>query len=246
MMLDTYSRETLARRTYTIARTRKERILLVEDNPEMASLVEAWLKKEQYEVTAVKSGEDALQELSLNQYDLIIMDWLLPGTNGVDACKTYREKGGKCPALMLTTQAHADDVEQGLDAGCDDYLKKPFDLRELSARIRALLRRPIEFNGYQLRAGDLVLETNTHRVYRGGKEVHLLPREFALLRFFMINRGKVFSPESLLDNVWASDSSASPDSIRTYVKRVRRKIDVEGSPSMIHNVHGVGYKFACD
>src|SRR5262249_54996263 len=144
-----YSAQPANRRFYLVPKTRKERILLVEDNPDMVSLIEAWLTRENYQVVTVTSSEEALVELNKQHYDLILLDWLLPGATGLDACKAYREKGGKCPTLMLTTLTHADDVEAGLDAGCDDYLRKPFDLRELSARVRALLRRPVEFNSYQ-------------------------------------------------------------------------------------------------
>ncbi|HEY9787289.1 MAG TPA: response regulator transcription factor [Candidatus Obscuribacterales bacterium] len=233
----------MAARTYRIAGTRQAHILLVEDSEEMASLISAWLHREGYEVTTCATGEEALDHLKARSFDLVIFDWMLPGKSGLEVCKSYRESGGKCPSLMLTTLTHVDDVEVGLDSGCDDYLRKPFELKELCARIRALLRRPAEFQAYDMKAGDITLETKTHKVFRCGQEVHLLPKEFALLRFFMLHPDQVFSPECLLDNIWPSDSSASPDSIRTYVKRLRKKIDAPGEPSVIANVHGVGYKF---
>lgn len=231
------------RRTFTIANTRKERILLVEDDQEVAALVDAWLKRENFEVVYVDSAEAALELLQSEKFDAIIMDWILPSQNGIDACKVYRQQGGTTPTLMLTTLTHADDVEASLDAGCDDYLRKPFELRELSARLRALLRRPQEFNTFELKAREITLETKGHKVFKNGEEVSLLPKEFALLRFLMLNKGIVFSPEELLDNVWASDAMTSPASIRLYVMRLRKKIDVVGKPSLISNIHGVGYRF---
>jgi DNA-binding response OmpR family regulator len=131
---------------------------------------------------------------------------------------------------------------EGLDAGADDYLGKPFELSELSARLRALLRRPAQYGGKILTVRSIVLETDTYRVTVDGKEVTLLPKEFALLEFLMRHPNQVFSSEALIDRVWPSDSEASPDTVRTYVNRLRKKLDVEGQSSAIRTIHGIGYK----
>lgn len=221
---------------------RMAKILLVEDEPDFSELISGWLKNDHYLIESVENGEDAMDRLRFYKYDLVILDWMLPGISGVDVCKRYRSSGGTTPILMLTAKRHVDEKEAGLDAGADDYLTKPFELKELSARIRALLRRPSAFSGNVLKVGNLVLESNSFKVTRDGEDVQLLPKEFALLEFLMRHPNQVFSAEAILDRVWSSDSEASPETIRTYIKRLRKKLDVEGTPSLLSTVHGVGYK----
>lgn len=218
------------------------KILLVEDEPDFSELIAGWLKNDHYLIESVENGEDAMDRLRFYKYDLVILDWMLPGISGVDVCKRYRSSGGTTPILMLTAKRHVDEKEAGLDAGADDYLTKPFELKELSARIRALLRRPSAFSGNVLKVGNLVLESNSFKVTRDGEDIQLLPKEFALLEFLMRHPNQVFSAEAILDRVWSSDSEASPETIRTYIKRLRKKLDVEGTPSLLCTVHGVGYK----
>jgi len=218
------------------------KILLVEDEPDFLMLISEWLKNEKHLVEAVENGEDALDRLRFYKYDCVILDWMLPALSGIEVCKMYRSTGGTTPILLLTAKKHVDEKEQGLDAGADDYLTKPFEMKELSARIRALLRRPQAFSGSILHVGNLMLEPNSFRVTRNGEDVALLPKEFALLEFLMRHPNQVFSAEALLDRVWSSDSEASPETIRTYIKRLRKKIDVDGQPSVLSTVHGVGYK----
>ncbi len=218
------------------------KILLVEDEPDIADLIIAWLKNEHHTIEYAPNGEDATSLLTIYQFDVIIMDWMLPGVSGVEVCSTFRSRGGTTPILMLTAKKHVDEKSAGLDAGADDYLTKPFELKELSARIRALLRRPTTFSGTVLKVGPLVMDTATYKVSRVNEEISLLPKEFALLEFFMRHPNQVFSAEALLDRVWTSDSEASPETIRTYIKRLRKKIDEEGKPSLLNTVHGVGYK----
>jgi DNA-binding response OmpR family regulator len=218
------------------------KILLVEDEPDFSILITEWLKNEKYVVEAVENGEDALDRLKFYKYDCVILDWMLPALSGIEVCKNFRSGGGTTPILLLTAKKHVDEKEQGLDAGADDYLTKPFEMKELSARIRALLRRPQAFSGSVLQVGNLALEPNTFKVTRSGEEVALLPKEFALLEFLMRHPNQVFSADALLDRVWSSDSEASPETIRTYIKRLRKKIDLDGQPSILSTVHGVGYK----
>ncbi len=218
------------------------KILVVEDEPDFSMLIGEWLKNEHHVVEVVETGEDALDRLKFYKYDIVILDWMLPGISGLDVCKKYRELGGTTPILLLTAKKHVDEKEAGLDAGADDYLTKPFEMKELSARIRALMRRPVALTGSVLQVGELSLEPTTFKVSRSGKEINLLPKEFALLEFLMRHPNQVFSAEALLDRVWSSDSESSPETIRTYIKRLRKKIDQQGQPSMLSTVHGVGYK----
>jgi len=218
------------------------KILLVEDEPDFSILIGEWLRNEHHIVEVVETGEEGIDRLKFYQYDIVILDWMLPGVSGLDVCKSYRQGGGKTPILLLTAKKHVDEKEQGLDAGADDYLTKPFEMKELSARIRALLRRPSAFSGSVLQVGSLNLNPTTFKLTRIGEEIALLPKEFALLEFMMRHPNQVFSAEALLDRVWSSDSEASPETIRTYIKRLRKKIDVPGQPSILSTVHGVGYK----
>jgi DNA-binding response OmpR family regulator len=218
------------------------KILLVEDEKDLSDPVRLFLESQDHLVDVINDGHDAIEKLKYYTYDVIILDWVLPGMFGVEVCRLFRQNGGTTPILMLTAKSNTQEKIKALDAGADDYLTKPFDLDEVSARIRALLRRPIALSANVLKARNLVVEPNTYRVIRDNEEVQLLPKEFALLAFFMRHPNQVFSPEALLDRVWASDSDASPETIRTYIKRLRQKIDVEGQPSIINTIHGVGYK----
>jgi DNA-binding response OmpR family regulator len=219
------------------------KILIVEDEPDLAEPVRAYLTHEHHLVEVVADGNEAVERLRFYKYDLIIMDWMLPGMHGVDVCKHFRAGGGTTPILMLTSRKQVNDKITGLDSGADDYLTKPFDVQEIAARVRALLRRPSAVTSNVLTARNLVLETSTFRVTRDGEEISLLPKEFALLEFFMRHPNQVFSAEALLDRVWSSESEASPETIRTYIKRLRQKIDIKGEKnSIISTVHGVGYK----
>ncbi|HEY9777017.1 MAG TPA: response regulator transcription factor [Planktothrix sp.] len=219
------------------------KILIVEDDKSLSGTVEKWLTFEHHLVEVVDNGEQALENLKFYKYDMVVLDINLPKVSGMDVCKQFRAGGGATPILMLTGRDAIDDKEKGLDAGADDYLTKPFHLKELSARVRALLRRPTNITGDVLKSGGLSLETATYKVLRDGEQVQLSQQEFALLEFLMRNANQVFSPEALLDRVWKSSSDVSPAAIRTHVKMLRKKIDKDGEPSFIRNIHGVGYRF---
>src|SRR4030095_15121453 len=201
------------------------KILLVEDDVQLSRTVKGWLSLEHHSVETVQSGQDALDMLAVYQYDLIVLDWQLPGLSGLELCKEFRSQGGLTPILMLTGKSAIAEKEAGLDAGSDDYLTKPFHMKELSARVRALLRRASGMTSNVLSAGKLVLDPSLYRVTVNGEEIHLQKREFALLEFLMRNPNKVFSAEALLERVWASETDATPFAIRTCMMRLRRKIE---------------------
>ncbi len=217
------------------------KILIVEDNSELMDNVRDWLTQEQYVVDCCTDGVEALAYLGTYEYDAIVLDWTLPKMSGIEVCKQYRSQGGSTPIIMLTGRRTLDDKEIGLDAGADDYLTKPFEVRELSARIRALLRRAPKVAGDVLKAGNLALDKETHKVTKNGQEVHLMPKEFAILELMMTYPSKIFSAESLIERVWSSSSDASPEIVRKYINRLRAQVDTEGAPSVIRTVHGVGY-----
>lgn len=216
--------------------------MLVEDDKVLANNVTQWLEFEHYVVEGVTDGEDALDRLRYYNYDVVILDWGIPKLAGIEVLRSYRAGGGTTPVLMLTGKDTIVDKELGLDSGADDYLTKPFHVKELSARIRALLRRPQPMTGNSLTFNDLELDTLNHTVKKGNKDIRLLPKEFSLLEFFIRHPNQVFSAENIIDRVWNADSEVSPESVRTYVTRLRSKIDVKGQDSIIETVHGVGYK----
>jgi DNA-binding response OmpR family regulator len=218
------------------------KLLVVEDDAELCGMIEDWLTHEHYQVEATGNGRDALEKLTFYEFDLILLDWELPETSGLEICTVFRQRGGTTPILMLTGKKTIDDKELGLNSGADDYLTKPFHMKELSARVRAILRRSSNQLSNVLKAGDLSLDPISFRVMRGADEIQLQKREFALLEFFMRNQSRVFSPDALLERVWASESDATAEAIRTCLKRLRQKIDEPGKDSVIKTVHGVGYK----
>lgn len=219
------------------------KILVVDDDQTLATSVRDWLQAERHEVEVVHDGTEALRYLRDLPFDVVVLDWNMPGIEGIDVCKRYRAGGGNAAILMLTGMNQTRDKITGLDAGADDYLTKPFDIEELASRVSALLRRSRQFAGSTLVAGDIQLDTVSHRVTKGGAEVPLKPIEFALLEYLMRHPNEVISPEALLKNVWPNDVDASLDAVYTCVTRLRKKINDEGRNGLIRNVHGVGYQF---
>lgn len=219
------------------------KVLVVEDDPELTDVVIDCLKAQNFLVDHVGNGREALDRLKFFQYDLIVLDWQLPGMDGIEVCSQFRSRGGATPILMLTGKRTVDDKEAGFEAGADDYLTKPFQARELVARLRALLRRPQGVVAKTLKARDLELDATTHKVTKDGLEINLLPKEFALLEFLMRHPSQVFNGEALIDRVWSTDGETTSAAVRINVNRLRNKIDTEGQPSFISTVHGVGYRF---
>jgi DNA-binding response OmpR family regulator len=222
------------------------KILFVEDDRGLAEMVLEWLACERHSIEHLTDGQTGLDYLQYGKYDIAILDWTLPGKTGLDICKEHRSKGGKTPVLMLTAKGTENDKELGLDSGADDYLTKPFSVKELSARIRALLRRPPNTLSNIIAVKDLKLDSVKHCLTRNGNEIQLLPKEFSLLEFFMRHPDEIFSSEALLDRIWHSDSEVTPDAVRTCLKRLRRKIDGElnESISYIQTVPKLGYKMS--
>ncbi len=210
----------------------------------MQDAISSLLHSQNHICDSAKNGSEANAYLKLYDYDLIILDWNLPGLTGVELLRNYRAGNGSTPVLMLTAHTDVADKETGLDSGADDYLTKPFHPKELSARVRSLLRRPRTLSSAVLKTSGLELDPVANSVSFDGKEIKLLPKEFNLLEFLMRHPNQTFSSEALAVRVWSAEQQITPDSVRTYIKRLRRKL-AESSPqgeSIIQNVYGVGYK----
>jgi len=219
------------------------KVLIVEDEKDLAALIAQWLfKKDRHLVEILHNGDEALIQMHASKFDVILLDIMLPGKSGIDVCKQYRATGGQTPIMMLTAKAHVNDKELALDAGADDYLTKPFELKELAARVRALLRRGDSKLSNVIHLRDITIHTQEHKITKNGKNVHLLPKEFRLLEFLARHPNRVFSAEQLLSSVWESDTQAHVDTVRGHITRLRRKLDTDGSPSIISTVYGLGYK----
>lgn len=219
------------------------KILLVEDEKDLAQQLKDWFQREQHTIDVVYTGQDALNYLKVSKYDLVILDWMLPLVSGLEVLQNMRSRNNRTPVIMLTAKDSEDEKEKGLDSGADDYVTKPFSLRELSARTRAALRRSSQAAKTVLTAGDVELDPVSRTVSKANVELHLEPKEFNLLEFFMRHPQQVFSADALIDRVWPSDTLVSTDAIRTYIKILRKKLDNEKA---IQNVRGVGYKFEPD
>ena len=215
------------------------KILFIEDDRGFSKMVKDWLEDEQYVVDCAYDAENAVELLKNYTFDLILLDWSLPEGDGVEICKGFRKQGGLTPILIITGKQRIEDKEAGLDAGADDYLSKPIHLKELSARIRALLRRPRKMADEIIEADDLKLNTRTREVSVSREKIELLPKEYAVLEFLMKNPNQVFSAEDLLDRVWKYDSETAPEVVRTNIMRLRKKIGIKSKDCAIKTVYGV-------
>lgn len=217
------------------------KVLIVEDDIPVAETVEECLKLEHHLVEKLHTGEDAVECLKAFEYDLIVLDWKLPGVSGTQVCEQFRSHGGKTPILMLTVNDEVSQKATGLDAGADDYLTKPFHPKELIARVRALLRRPPDSSIEKvLKIGKIVVDPITHRVTKNGEEVLLQPMEFALLEFLFRHPNQAFTTEALLERVWW-DCDSDVDAIYTSIKRLRQKLEIPGEQPLIKTIRGTGY-----
>lgn len=220
------------------------KILLVEDDSNLAQSIMIWLKAQQHVVEHVVSGRDALELILNASYEVVILDWDIPGIDGLEVCQRLRAADCKVPILMLTGKDTVDCKVTGLDAGVDDYLAKPFSLKELSSRLRAVTRRSGGNPSNLLKVQDISLDAEGHRVTRAGEEIKLMPREFAVLEFLMSNKNQVFSTDTLLQRLWHTESEVTPDAVRACIKRLRKKIDGDCGEenSIIETVPKVGYR----
>ena len=223
------------------------RLLLVEDDHKIAGYVKRGLEEEGYAVDAAYDGRDGLDWALAAPYDLFILDVMLPGLDGFSLCRELRRQGIHAPVLMLTARDAVDDRVDGLDAGADDYLVKPFAFRELLARLRALLRRAADApKRTVLQAGDLTLDTRTQRVQRGERTIELTAKEFAVLECMMRDPGRVLSRTVIADHVWSYDAYNQSNVIDVYIRNLRRKIDDGSERKLIETVRGVGYRVTVD
>jgi two-component system copper resistance phosphate regulon response regulator CusR len=217
------------------------RILLVEDDAAVARVVAKGLREQAYAVDVVRDGEGAVYLASVNEYDLVILDVMLPLKDGHSVCREIRTGGARMPILMLTARGSIDDRVAGLDSGADDYLTKPFDFKELLARLRALLRRAAVFRPAVIELGDLSINTASHAVKRGGRLVSLTAKEYALLEFLSLNAGRVVGREQIGQHVWDENFDPLSNVIDVYIKRLRNKLETSSGRRLIHTRRGEGY-----
>jgi heavy metal response regulator len=217
------------------------RILLVEDEPRMANVIAKGLREQSYAVDVAEDGDSGLYQASLNDYDLIVLDVLLPQRDGYEVCRELRVRGDATPVLMLTARASVDDRITGFDAGADDYLTKPFSFRELLARIRALLRRDSQLRPDVVEVEDLVLDSASHRVARANKEVQLTAKEYALLEYLARRTGELVSRTEIAAHVWDDSFDPFSNTIEVYMNRLRKKIDGDHPIKLLHTRRGEGY-----
>lgn len=219
------------------------KVLIAEDDKRLGNLVQQMLRQQNMDVDWVCSGDEALASTLKEQYDVIVLDWMMPGKSGLHVCHELRGSQYQGGILMLTAKDTVDDLVVGLEAGADDYLVKPFEFRELLARIRSVTRRSVvAFKEEIVRAADLELNRAAKTVTRGGQEIQLTGREFQLLDVLMQNYGRVLPREMLLDRIWGLESEVSPNNLDAFVRLLRKKIEQSGDSNLIHNIRGVGYK----
>jgi DNA-binding response OmpR family regulator len=215
-------------------------VLVVEDDADIASVLRRSLDKEGYDVRVAGDGEGALEEAGVFEPDAVVLDLGLPRLDGVEVCRRLRDDGD-VPILILTARDAVESRVEGLDSGADDYLVKPFERQELLARLRALLRRRPPRGMAPLRVGDLMLNPDTHEVSRGERAIDLTQREFELLEYLMRNERLVISRQKLLDEVWGYDPFSITNTIEVFVSNLRRKLEADGEPRLLHTVRGAGY-----
>ena len=223
------------------------RILIVDDEAELTNPLTRLLTREGYRVDAAFDGTTGSELIQKGNYDLFILDWMLPGKTGLEICQQLRKQGITTPVLFLTAKDTLDDRVEGLDAGADDYLVKPFELRELLARVRALLRRAgveeYTTNNKRTVVEDLELDSQNQIAYRQGRVIELSEKESQLLQYLMENPGLLLTHAQIMQNLWEEDEQPSSNVIAALVRLLRRKIEVKGETQLIHSVYGKGYRF---
>ncbi len=217
------------------------RILVVEDDKRIAGFIQKGLKEEQHAVDVVHNGEDGEFWGGVNEYDLIILDIMLPKKNGIEVCRGLRDKKINTPIIMLTARDTVDDKVKGLDAGADDYLVKPFSFEELLARARALLRRTQSYKTQTLKVADLEVDPVTRKVSRAGKEITLSGKEYALLEYLLRNKGIVISETKIVEHVWDMNYDPMTNVVNVYIHHLRKKIDSGFDQKLLHTIRNSGY-----
>jgi len=217
------------------------KILVVEDEKGMAQVLRRGLEEDNHAVSLAHDGLTALSLAEGNMFDLVLLDVMLPGIDGIQVARRFRELRQDIPILMLTARDSVPDIVKGLDSGADDYVTKPFSFAVLLARIRALERRVAEPRTHTLRVCDLALEITQRRVFRGTREIHLTPTEFRLLEFLMRHEGRVASRSAILDAVWGPSENIEENTLDAFVRLLRRKVDESEPTKLIHTVRGFGY-----
>jgi heavy metal response regulator len=220
------------------------RVLLVEDDARIARFVSQGLREQSYAVDITADGEDALYKASVNDYDAVILDVMLPGRDGFEVCRKLRSTGSNVPVIMLTARDAIQDRITGLDSGADDYLTKPFEVSELLARLRALLRRGHVVRPATINIADLVIDTRAHLVKRGTLSIELTAKEYALLEYLARERGRVLGRAEIAEHVWDENYDPFSNLIDVNINRLRRKIDSGFTPPLIHTRRGEGYMLA--
>src|SRR5579872_2660510 len=218
------------------------RILVIEDNHRLSSSLQMNLAHEGYSVDVAYDGQEGQDLAELTPYDVIILDILLPKKDGLEVCRDLRLRRVQTPILLLTARDSVDDRVRGLDCGADDYLVKPFAMRELLARLRALLRRQQPYKTGRLEMADLMVDPVTHSVEREGQLIELTPKEFALLEYFMYHPNQVITREMIEQHIWNYDFECESNVIDVYVRRLRRKIDTPFAVKLLTTVRGIGYR----
>jgi two-component system, OmpR family, manganese sensing response regulator len=223
------------------------RILLVDDEAELTDPLSQVLSREGYEVDVADNGMTGMELALKKEYDLFILDWMLPYKSGVEICQDLRSRGKVTPVLFLTAKDTVDDRVVGLDAGADDYLVKPFQLRELLARVRALLRRSPTFESTatttRIKVADLELDSENQLAYRNGRIVNLSEKEIQLLTFFMQHSGQLLTHEQIYQYLWTEQEQPNSNVLAALIRLLRRKIEADGETPLIHTVYGKGYRF---
>lgn len=217
------------------------KILIIEDEKKVASFIKRGLEDENYQVTLCYDGADGLKRAVGGDFDLIILDCMLPKKDGVSVVRELRDAGNQVPVLMLTAKAETTDVVSGLDAGADDYLVKPFAFAELQARVRALVRRSEQDRGAEIRFSDLRLDPVNHKVWRGKTEISLTAKEYNLLAYMVRNAGNVLTRANIADNCWEYPFETFTNIIDVYINYLRKKVDGKFTNKLIHTVRGQGY-----
>ena len=217
------------------------KILLAEDEVDLNNVVTRYLKKNGYSVDSVLDGEEALDYLEYSEYDLVILDIMMPKVDGFEVIKKLRDKRNHTSVLMLTARDSADDKVKGLDLGADDYIVKPFDFNELMARIRAVVRRKYGNSSNKLVIGDLILDTSEKSVTRAGRQIELTGKEYEVLEYLMQSKNRILSRDQIKEHVWDFDYEGDSNIIDVLIKNIRKKIDIENGKQIIYTKRGLGY-----